>query len=190
MRHQKGERNEPTTQLNTCSQPQLTKTYPARFNPIQDYVHNEDFFFRSVHLGTECWAFIAIRRLESAEEQISKYGHWHNAAAHITSASHILNYLGDHVMMLTSMVLRDYLQLKVEIEGTSGEGSSSVRRLKPKIKTLYNPFISTLLRLKEGGDKEQEEVSERSERALRKTSILAMKQHPRNGYRHYGYIHY
>jgi len=93
-------------------------------------------------------------------------------------------------MMLTSMVLRDYLQLKVEIEGTSGEGSSSVRRLKPKIKTLYNPFISTLLRLKEGGDKEQEEVSERSERALRKTSILAMKQHPRNGYRHYGYIHY
>jgi len=35
------------------------------------------------------------------------------------------------------------------------------------------------------------EVSERSERALRKTRILAtMNQHPRNGYRHNGYIHY
>ena len=34
------------------------------------------------------------------------------------------------------------------------------------------------------------EVSERSERALMKTSILAMNQHPRNGYRHNGYIHY
>ena len=30
-----------------------------------------------------------------------------------------------------------------------------------------------------------------SERALRRTSILAMNQHPRNGYRHNGcYIHY
>jgi hypothetical protein len=29
--------------------------------------------------------------------------------------------LGDHVMMLTAMVLRDYLDLKVEVEGTSGE---------------------------------------------------------------------
>jgi len=34
------------------------------------------------------------------------------------------------------------------------------------------------------------EVSERSERALRKTRILAMNQHPRNGYRHNGCIHY
>ena len=33
------------------------------------------------------------------------------------------------------------------------------------------------------------EVSERRERALMKTSILAMNQHPRNGYRHDGYIH-
>jgi len=34
------------------------------------------------------------------------------------------------------------------------------------------------------------EVSERSERALMKTSILAMNRIPRNGYRHNGYIHY
>jgi len=130
----------------------------------KDYIHNEDFFFRSVHLGTECWAFIALRRLESAEEQIAKYNHWHNAAAHILSASHILHYLGNHVMMLTSMVLRDYLQLKVEIEGTSGEGSSAVKVLKPKIKTLYAPFMATLLRMKEGGDAEDAEVfSKRAE---------------------------
>ena len=37
------------------------------------------------------------------------------------------------------------------------------------------------VRLKE----EAKEVSERSELALWKTSILAMNQHPRNGYRHY-----
>jgi hypothetical protein len=33
-------------------------------------------------------------------------------------------------MMLTSMILRDYLKLKVEIEGTSGEGSSAVKMLR------------------------------------------------------------
>ena len=33
-------------------------------------------------------------------------------------------------------------------------------------------------------------VSERSERALWKTRILEMNYHPRNGYRHNGYIHH
>lgn len=32
------------------------------------YSHAEDFFFRSVHLGTECWAFVAVQRLEGARE--------------------------------------------------------------------------------------------------------------------------
>lgn len=32
------------------------------------YAHAEDFFFRSVHLGTECWAFVAVKRLEGARE--------------------------------------------------------------------------------------------------------------------------
>ena len=94
------------------------------------YEHNEDFFFRSVHLGTECWAFVALQRLDSAKRQLADFSHWHNAAAHILSASHILSYLGDHIMMLTSMILRDYLKLKVEIEGTSGEGSSAVKMLR------------------------------------------------------------
>ena len=108
------------------------------------YDHNEDFFFRSVHLGTECWAYVALKRLESAKLQLSLFSHWHNAAAHITSASHILSYLGDHIMMLTSMVLRDYLYLKVEIEGTSGEGSSAVKQLRPMIVSLLEPFMETL----------------------------------------------
>jgi hypothetical protein len=43
-------------------------------------------------------------------------------------ASRILHYLGSHVHLLTSMNLRDYLFLKVEIEGTSGEGSVQVCR--------------------------------------------------------------
>ena len=90
------------------------------------YEHNEDFFFRSVHLGTECWAYIALKRLDSAKAQLTNYSHWHNAAAHILSATHILSYLGDHIMMLTSMVLRDYLRLKVEVsvyEERSGDTS-------------------------------------------------------------------
>ena len=39
----------------------------------------------------------------------------------------MLHYLGDHILMLTSMNLRDYLRLKVEIQGTSGEGSVAVK---------------------------------------------------------------
>lgn len=106
----------------------------------QTYKHAEDFFFRSVHLGTECWAFNAIRCLESGREvsldcvlscfsavckgyfmpiylvpvlQLAEKGEWHNAAARVRQAAHILSYLGDHVLMLTTMVLRDYLALKV-----------------------------------------------------------------------------
>jgi hypothetical protein len=37
-----------------------------------------------------------------------------------------LAFLGDHLLMLTSMNLRDYLALKVELEGTSGAGSTQV----------------------------------------------------------------
>ena len=39
----------------------------------------------------------------------------------------MLHYLGDHILMLMSMNLRDYLRLKVEIQGTSGEGSKAVK---------------------------------------------------------------
>lgn len=42
-------------------------------------------------------------------------------------AAKMLHYLGDHILMLTSMNLRDYLRLKVEIQGTSGEGSKAVK---------------------------------------------------------------
>ena len=41
-------------------------------------------------------------------------------------ASAILDYLGSHVLLLTRLNLRDYLGLKVELEGTSGEGSALV----------------------------------------------------------------
>lgn len=70
------------------------------------YVHKEDFFFRTVHLGTECWGFVALGRLRSALEQVECHSHWQNAAAHVNSCAHILEYLGTHITMLTSMVLR------------------------------------------------------------------------------------
>ncbi len=117
----------------------ITETYTNR-----EYPHSEDFFFRSVHLGTECWAFIALSRLDAATTALRKHGHWHNAAASVLSAAHIVEYLGRHITMLTSMVLRDYLKLKVEIEGTSGEGSSAVKKLRPTIEALLPPLMQTL----------------------------------------------
>lgn len=45
--------------------------------------------------------------------QLASRGEWHNAAARARQAAHILTYLGRHVLMLTSMILRDYLELKV-----------------------------------------------------------------------------
>ncbi|EWM23873.1 nematode resistance hs1pro1 protein [Nannochloropsis gaditana] len=112
----------------------------------RDYPHTEDFFFRSVHLGTDCWAFTVIRRLQSARV-LATGGDWYTASARVRQAAHILCYLGEHVMMLTSMVLRDYLELKVQIEGTSGEGSSLVRSFRPYTKRLMEPLEAALLRL-------------------------------------------
>lgn len=40
----------------------------------------EDFFFRTVHLGTDCWAFIALSRVASAQA-FAEGGNWHLAAA-------------------------------------------------------------------------------------------------------------
>jgi hypothetical protein len=34
----------------------------------ETYRHSEDFFFRSIHLVTECWAFVALRSLNSASQ--------------------------------------------------------------------------------------------------------------------------
>lgn len=44
----------------------------------------------------------------------------------MSQVTRILHYLGDHILTLTRMNLRDYLQLKVQLEGTSGAGSSQV----------------------------------------------------------------
>ena len=50
-----------------------------------------------------------------------------NVLGYVIQAAKMLHYLGDHILMLTSMNLRDYLRLKVEIQGTSGEGSKAVK---------------------------------------------------------------
>jgi len=48
----------------------------------ETYELAEDFFFRTVHLGTECWALIAHNRLQCAARFAAK-GHWHNASARL-----------------------------------------------------------------------------------------------------------
>ncbi len=47
-------------------------------------------------------------------------------------------------MMLTAMVLRDYLNLKVEIEGTSGEGSTLVKSFRSLVVSLLRPIFLAL----------------------------------------------
>lgn len=49
-----------------------------------------------MHLGTECWAFVALRCLDAGAAS-AKSGRWHNAAAHIRAVAGILDYLGMHV---------------------------------------------------------------------------------------------
>ncbi len=146
------------------------------------YANAEDFFFRTIHLGTECWMYVASRRAQSAH-QYARQGKWDVASARImqvrcgsaprhlcaspatswsaaghcacaelsiwtpqnvtwkavdegapccavcasvSQAARVLRYLGEHVLSLTRMNLRDYLELKVQLEGTSGAGSSLV----------------------------------------------------------------
>ena len=47
----------------------------------------------------------------------------------ICDAAHVIEFMGSNITTLRSMNLRDYLLLKVEIEGTSGEGSSQVKEM-------------------------------------------------------------
>ena len=48
----------------------------------ETYELAEDFFFRTVHLGTECWALIAHNRLRCAAK-FAATGHWHYASARL-----------------------------------------------------------------------------------------------------------
>ncbi|KAL0039762.1 hypothetical protein WJX77_007166 [Trebouxia sp. C0004] len=107
------------------------------------YEHEEDFFFRAVHLGSECWAFVVHNRVAIAQ-QCAEEGQWNIAAARIIQATRMLHYLGDHILMLTSMNLRDYLRLKVEIQGTSGEGSKAVKSFRTKLESLFHPLTDAL----------------------------------------------
>lgn len=144
----------------------------------QEYNHKEDFFFRAVHLGTECWAFVLLDRINSAQEHIKRNGHFRNAAAAVRVAASTFEYLGAHVMMLTSMVLRDYLELKVEIEGTSGAGSTQVKQFRQRVLELIDPVLDRLLKEKTE-DHESEEVQE---------ALLELYAHPEHQPAIYEYI--
>ena len=121
----------------------------------EQYVYHEDFFFRTVHLGTECWAFVGLSRLESSLVW-AKGAKWNVAAARILQAARIFEYLGSHILLLTSMNLRDYLLLKVELEGTSGEGSSQVKSFRSAVEKLLEPVLDALLSDHSKGCKEND----------------------------------
>jgi hypothetical protein len=65
----------------------------------EEYAHAEDFFFRTVHLGTECWAFVAGARLRSAAA-CARARDWRQATVQARCAARIFEYLGDHVLMV------------------------------------------------------------------------------------------
>ena len=75
------------------------------------------------------------------------------------------------------MVLRDYLHLKVEIEGTSGEGSSAVKSFRPLIEALFTPLADALLK----GDRRDPEDDNL------KTALLDLYEHPEREPGLYGY---
>ena len=61
------------------AQPPRVPIHPVSLLPhIQPAA--EDWFFRTVHLGTDCWAFVALARLASAR-QLADGGRWHVAAS-------------------------------------------------------------------------------------------------------------
>ena len=76
------------------------------------FEHPEDFFFRTIHVGTECWGKVAMSLL-SKSYQLAENGSWKDAAYSVELVCDILNYLGNHVLSLTSMNLRDFLVYKV-----------------------------------------------------------------------------
>ena len=104
----------------------------------------EDFFFRTVNGSTDCWAFVVLG-LVRASRAHADAGQW-TAAAHINHlTARVLEYMGSHVQLLMEMNLRDYLMLKVELEGTSGEGSVLCKSMRGAIKGLLRPLVVVLL---------------------------------------------
>lgn len=110
-----------------------------------NYEHYEDLFFRFIHLGTEMWGKVAVSYLEKAFD-LAKNDRWKESADNIEYAADMLNYLGSHVLTLTSMNIRDYLVYKPEIYGTSGEGSIVVKCLRGHVTRLFDPLTGFTVR--------------------------------------------
>jgi len=140
----------------------------------EHYTHSEDFFFRSIHLATECWSFVALDRLANADLQCQGE-HWHEAAAYVRHAGLIIEYLGANVSTLKCMNLRDYLHLKVEIEGTSGEGSSQVKDLKQASQKLLAPLYRAVDAISAGASDSTSLTATSKASATEDTEMMARK---------------
>ena len=78
----------------------------------ENYEHFEDYFFRTVHLGTESWGKVGLSFVDKAYASAAKH-EWKQAAYYVEFASDILSYMGNHILALSSMNVRDYLVYKV-----------------------------------------------------------------------------
>ena len=104
----------------------------------------EDFFFRTVNGSTDCWAFVVLDLIRASREN-AEAGKWASAAHLNHQMARVLEYMGSHIQLLMEMNLRDYLMLKVELEGTSGEGSILCKSMRKAIKGLLRPLVVAML---------------------------------------------
>ncbi|XYH98453.1 nuclear transport factor 2 family protein [Sorangium sp. So ce1128] len=85
----------------------------------------EDRLFASTHQSVECWMFLILRSLASADERAQRLD-FHGAAQSITQAAAIVSHVSEAITILETMVLSDYHPLRVRLRDASGAQSTQV----------------------------------------------------------------
>ncbi|MBK9260550.1 MAG: nuclear transport factor 2 family protein [Polyangiaceae bacterium] len=85
----------------------------------------EDRLFATTHQSIECWMFIVLGALASAEASTEKQN-YAQAAMAIEKATKIMTYLSGAIMILETLVLADYHPLRVRLRDASGAQSRQI----------------------------------------------------------------
>ncbi|MEA5580911.1 tryptophan 2,3-dioxygenase family protein [Nodularia harveyana UHCC-0300] len=106
------------------------------FNP-------EDKLFVVVHQVTECWLCISLSLLKTSQFATQE-GNWQTATNKISKVCSILNYLAQHILILETMVLADYHELRVKLRDASGAQSKQSLDIVNLAKALFLPVTEYL----------------------------------------------
>ncbi len=85
----------------------------------------EDRLFATTHQCVECWMFIALGVLATADAAMANCD-YARAAQSIDQAAAILSYLSESILILETLVLADYHPLRVRLRDASGAQSKQV----------------------------------------------------------------